>query len=57
MQPCQMRDVDLLLADRSAATRVLSKITGEGKLKKSKVKKSNGRYEASAFEPTHMVTL
>ena len=56
MQPCQMRDVELLLADRSAATQVLSKITGERKPKKSNINMSNGRCEASAFEPTHMVT-
>ena len=56
MRPCQMRDVKLLLADRSAATQVLSKIAGKGAPKKSKVNMSNGRCEASAFEPPHSVT-
>jgi len=52
MQPCQMRDVKLLLADRSAAAQVLRKIAGEGAPKRSKADISDGRCEALAFELT-----
>ena len=49
MQPCQLRDIKLLLADRSAAIQLLRKIEGP---KKSKADMSRGRCEASEFEPT-----
>ena len=54
MQPCQMRDVGILLADRSTAIQLLRNIESERAPERSKVNMSDGRCETSTFGPTPM---